>query len=109
MPTPKLTVLLLAVLLVGACPFAHAQSPYGLAARQTIPFVIDQVVEPPGGGKVSVWNTELSVHNPGPLAITVAVTYLGAVATATPGRVSCQSVTVQPVATFQGQFGVLCP
>jgi len=41
MPTPKLTVLLLAVLLVGACPFAHAQSPYGLAARQTIPFVIE--------------------------------------------------------------------
>ena len=62
----------LAVLLMGCGPYVHAQSPYGLAARQTIPFVMDY-----REFEVPVWATEIDIHNPGSQTLTVRLTYFG--------------------------------
>ena len=81
----------------------HAQSPYGLAARQTIPYVISQVID-----QGPVWSTEINVHNPGSLAITTAVTFFGAFGSATLGELSCQPIVVPPGGTGQAQLSTLC-
>ena len=47
----------LTVLLLSLCPYVRAQSPYGRAARQTIPFVADQQDE-----LGDVWHTEIDVR-----------------------------------------------
>src|SRR5215510_14879046 len=78
--------LLLALLAVRA-PALHAQSPYGLAARQTIPFVASI-----GTDRVAQWSTEIYVHDPSPMPFTVEPTYFGAVMTATPGRLELTSL-----------------
>jgi hypothetical protein len=84
----------------------HAQSPYGLAARQTIPFVIDE-----GDIAGPVRSTEINVHNPSSQPITVMPTYLGAVGTATPGRITCnlQTVTVPARGTAEFSLSAVCP
>jgi len=92
-----------AVLLPATCATLLAQSPYGLAARQTIPFVISQASD-----KGPLWSTEITVHNPGTLAITVSVSYLGAVGSATPGLAICPQLVVQPGGTEQAQVSSLC-
>lgn len=94
----------LAVLSWGVCPPVHAQSPYGLAARQTIPEVIDQQDE-----RGPLRSTEVDVHNPGSLAITVTPTYFGAVGTPTPGLVNCNSQNVGPHGTAEFSVGAVCP
>ena len=96
---------LAAVLLGGFSPQVHGQSPYGLAARQTIPWVVDQ-----GGDQAIIWNTtEINVHNPNQLQIRVVPTYLGAVMTPTPGRVSCNPVIIGPGDTAQFTLRNICP
>jgi hypothetical protein len=81
----------LAALLLGLPARVLAQSPYGLSARQTIPWVIDLVDE-----RGPVWTTEIDVHNPGPASLTLSVTYLGALGTPTPGNFPCNPVTSPP-------------
>jgi hypothetical protein len=107
----KLILPVFTILLVAACPDAGGQSPYGLAARQTIPFVVDETVQPPGGGSIAVQRTEIDVHNPGGLPITVTATYFGAFTTATPGRVACtkQVLTVGAGATAEFSLASICP
>src|SRR2546425_10849520 len=82
----------------------EAQSPYGLAARQTIPYVISEVSDNGQG-----WSTEINVHNPGTLSITTNVTFFGALGSATSGQVSCQSLVVPPGGTGQALLSSLCP
>jgi hypothetical protein len=81
-----------------------AQSPYGLAARQTIPYVISEVNDNGQG-----WSTEINVHNPGTLSITTNVTFFGALGSATTGQVSCQPLFVPGGGTGQARLSVLCP
>jgi len=94
----------LAVILVGSCRYVHAQSPYGLAARQTIPFVIDY-----REFEVPVWRTEIDIHNPGSQPLEVRLTYFGAVGTPSPGRLACATQTVGPFATAEFSLGSVCP
>src|SRR5437899_435627 len=94
----------LAVLLMGCGPYVHAQSPYGLAARQTIPFVMDY-----REFEVPVWATEIDIHNPGSQTLTVRLTYFGAVGTPSPGRLVCGAQTVGPFATAEFSLGSVCP
>jgi len=93
-----------AVLLLGLPASVRAQSPYGLSARQTIPWVIDLVDE-----RGTLWNTEIDVLNPGPASITLTLTYLGAVGTATPGSIPCNPVTVASKATVEFTLHSVCP
>jgi hypothetical protein len=94
----------LAVLVLGFSPHVLAQSPYGLAARQTIPWVIDQLDE-----RGPVWETEINIHNPGSAALTVRPTYLGAVTTPTAGSVPCTPQTIGPKETAELSLRAVCP
>jgi hypothetical protein len=93
----------LAAVVLGVSLHAQAQSPYGLAARQTIPWVIDQPSD-----IAPMWNTEINIHNPNQLQIRVVPTYLGAVMTPTPGSVSCNPVIIGPGDTAQFSLGSVC-
>jgi hypothetical protein len=88
---------------LGLTVAAHAQSPYGLAARQSIPWVIDQPSD-----LQPMWRTEVNVHNPNAGSIRVVPTYLGAVGTPTPGRTTCNPVNINPGATAQFTVGSVC-
>jgi hypothetical protein len=94
----------LAVLLLGVSPHVLAQSPYGLAARQTIPWVIDQLDE-----RGPVWDTEINVHNPGSAPITVRPTYLGAFMTPNAGSLPCTPQTIGPKETAEFTLRAICP
>jgi hypothetical protein len=93
----------LTVLLLSLCSYAHAQSPYGRAARQTIPFVIDQLDEL--GPK---WTTEIDIRNPGSQPITVRLTYFGAVGTPKAFRLDCTPQTVGAFATSEFELRSAC-
>src|SRR2546422_3056638 len=90
-----------ATTLVLWCSAAQAQSPYGLGARQTIPFVIDMQDE-----RGPVWNTEINIHNPGSLPVTVEPTYFPV--SQNLGAISCLPLTVAPGATVEFRVRVLC-
>jgi hypothetical protein len=97
-------VAVLAVL-CGAATSVSAQSPYGLAARQAIPWVMEFTNDRPW----SSWMTEIDVHNPAKVSVTVVPTYLGAVATPTPGRHTCNPITVGPGQTAEFPLFAVCP
>lgn len=98
----KQTALIIA--LFGANAVAHGQSPYGLAARQTIPWVVDHRDE----RGTTLWETEIDIHNPGSVALTVEVSYRGAVGSATPGEIWCGSKTLAPRETSEFQLFPFC-
>jgi len=85
------------------CLPAQAQSPYGLAARQTIPFVIDQ--QDLAGGP-PLWTTELNFHNPGSLPVTVQPVYQPI--NVNIGPVACNPVTIGPGATVETTLHIVC-
>src|SRR6185295_1154838 len=87
-----------------APPAAHAQSPYGLAARQTIPFVVTNQDD----RGLPAWDTEISIFNPGSLTLSVNVTYFGAVPTATPGALPCKQQVVGSGQTLPLALSTLC-
>jgi hypothetical protein len=95
--------LTLAAIVLSSSAAAHAQSPYGLAARQTIPFVID--LQDVAGGP-ALWLTELDFHNPGSLPVTVQPVYLPI--NVKIGPVSCNPVTIGPGATLETTLHLLC-
>ena len=80
---------------------AGAQSPYGLAAHQTIPFVTT-TTDDLGGG----WVTEIFIHNPGTLPVTVKPTYLPM--SQNTGAIPCSPVTVAPFGTSQIRLWPWC-
>jgi hypothetical protein len=83
---------------------AQAQSPYGLAARQTIPFVLDQNDDGRHLGQ-----TEVSVFKPNPMPIGLTITYFGALGTASPGKRTCLGpVGIPAGANFEFQVGPFC-
>jgi len=96
-----LTSATLTVLFVGASRLdVHAQSPYGLAARQSIPLVIEERDDT----GTPVWTTEISIHNPGLTPITVRLDVFTSL-----GHIGC---TPQPVAangTTQVALITACP
>jgi hypothetical protein len=83
---------------------AAALSPYGLASIQTIPFVLERDDE-----RGIVWQTEVNVHNPGPVTLEIEPTYFGAIGTPTPGRVTCNRVFLPSRGTAQFTVRSLCP
>jgi len=85
------------------CLPAQAQSPYGLAARQTIPFVIDQQDE---AGGPPLWTTEVTFHNPGSLPLTVQPVYLPI--NLNIGAIVCFPVTLGPGATLVTTLRIMC-
>jgi hypothetical protein len=90
-----------ATTLVLWCSAAQAQSPYGLGARQTIPFVVDL-----DDDRGPIWNTEINVHNPGSLPVTVLPTYFPI--SQNVGAVSCLPITVAPGGTVEARLHTLC-
>jgi len=86
---------------------SHAQSPYGLSARQTIPFVVD--VQPSVDRPVAIGSTEVNVHNPGAFCIKVQPTYMGAVGTSTPGQSVCTPQIIRPQTTVEFSLRAACP
>ena len=78
-----------------------AQSPYGLAARQTIPFVIT-TGDDLGGG----WRTEIFLHNPGSLPVTVQPRLFPI--SQNIGAMPCSPVTVAPFGASQRRLSALC-
>lgn len=103
MSNPKWVLLWRAVLtvaLLGPCLGVHAQSPYGLAARQSIPFVIEQRDDL----GLPAWTTEISIHNPGTLPITVRLDFF-----TTAGQIGCTAQTVGAGETDQVSLVSACP
>ena len=93
-----------AVLLLGSCPYVQAQSPYGRASRQTMPFVLVE-----GTDRGDVWSTEIDIHNPSSQPITVRLTYFGAAGTFNAGRWLCTPQIVGPFATAEFPLRSACP
>jgi hypothetical protein len=95
---------IVAVTLLCGSLSAQAQSPYGLAARQTIPFVLDQNDDGRHLGQ-----TEVSVFNPNPTPIGLTITYFGALGTASPGKRTCLGpVGIPAGANFEFEVGPFC-
>jgi hypothetical protein len=90
----------LALVLLGPCLEGHAQSPYGLAARQSIPLVIEERDD----RGLPVWTTEITIHNPGIAPITVRLDLFTTV-----GQIGCTAQTVAAGGTDQVSLVSACP
>jgi hypothetical protein len=90
----------LALVLMGPCLDVHAQSPYGLGARESIPLVIEQRDD----RGFPVWTTEISIHNPGVTPITVILDLFTAF-----GPIACTPQTVAAGGTDQVSLVAACP
>lgn len=95
--------LAIAALVLFVSAAGQAQGPYGLAARQTIPWVVDDFDDRGMG-----WATELNIHNPNPVSIRVEVTFKGAVGSATTGSRQCISVILAAGETAERRLWGLC-
>jgi hypothetical protein len=102
--TSLFSALLATAVVLVAVALAHAQSPYGLASRQTIPFVVTNNDD----RGLPTWDSEINIFNPGALSETVNITYFGAVPTATPGALPCKQQVVGSGQTLQLALSTLC-
>ena len=96
----RLEVAALTILVLGAYPSVRAQSPYGLAARQSIPLVMEERDD----RGLPVWTTQIEIRNPGAAALTVRLDLFMQA-----GQIGCTPQSVPAGGTTQVSLTVACP